>query len=175
MCHLKSSFNHSLIVKIDKVIVDLCEENIHSKCFSWNLNETQTFKACSTKSYCIIPVKNEQKYFLIIKYSVRRKNIELLQGNHSYWKKFHAKSHKKQKIFFRTPVTKFQKISTLNICNEAKKIYPKKQKKVSKKRYSTSFRSSHPKVLCKKGVLKNFATCLFVYYWNRHQVEDKNL
>ena len=38
------------------------------------------------------------------------------------------------------------------------------KKKASKKRYSTSFRRSHPKVLCKKGVLKNFATCLFTYY-----------
>ena len=45
--------------------------------------------------------------------------------------------------------------------------------KASKKRYTTSFRSSH-QVLCKKGVLKNF-TCLFAYYWNRHQIVDKNL
>ena len=51
----------------------------------------------------------------------------------------------------------------------------KKKKKASKKRYSTSFRGSHPKVLCKKDVLKNFATCLFAYYLNRHQVVDKNL
>ena len=108
---------------------------------------------------------------------MRRKNIELLQGNHSYWKKFHAKSHKKQKIFFCTPVTKFQKISTLKICNKVKQIYPKKQKKklLRKDIYSMNFRSSHPKVLCKKGVLKNFTTCLFAYYWNRHQVVDKNL
>ena len=48
-------------------------------------------------------------------------------------------------------------------------------KNASKKRYSTSFRSSHPKALCKKGVLKNFASWLFAYYWNRHQVVDKNL
>ena len=70
---------------------------------------------------------------------------------------------KKQKILFCTPVTKLQKILTLNICNETKQIYQKK-KKASKKRYSTSFRSSRPKVLCKKDVLKNFATCLFEYY-----------
>ena len=70
MCRLKSSFNHSLTIKIGKVIVDLCEENINSKCFSWNLKKTQTFKAYQTESYkyCIIPVKNEQKCFLIIKY-----------------------------------------------------------------------------------------------------------
>ena len=101
--------------------------------------------------------------------------IVTLEGNHSYWKKFHAKSDEKQKIFSCTPVTKFQKISTLNICNEAKQVYPKKQKKASKKRYSTSFRSSHPKMLRKKDVPKSFATCLFAYYWNRHQVVDKNL
>ena len=48
------------------------------------------------------------------------------EGNHSYWKKFHGKSDKKQKIFFCTPATKLQKISTLNNCNKAKQIYPKK-------------------------------------------------
>ena len=70
---------------------------------------------------------------------------------------------KKQKIFFCTSVTKFWKISTLNICNETKQINPKKQENASKKRYSTSFRSSRTKVY-KKGVLKSFAACLFVYY-----------
>ena len=42
---------------------------------------------------------------------------------------------KKQKIFFCTPVSKFKKILTLNICNESKQIYPKK-KEASRKRYS---------------------------------------
>ena len=28
-----------------KVIADVCEENINSKCFYWDLKETQTFKA----------------------------------------------------------------------------------------------------------------------------------
>ena len=81
MCHLKSSFKHSLTIKIGKVIVYLCEENINSKCFSWNLKETQTFKAYKTESYkyCIIPVKKEQKCFLIVNYLVRRKKIELLR------------------------------------------------------------------------------------------------
>ena len=32
--------------KIGKVIVDVFEENMNSKCFSWDLKETQTFKAC---------------------------------------------------------------------------------------------------------------------------------
>ena len=41
---------------------------------------------------------------------------------------FHAKLDKKQKILFYTPVSKFQKILTLNICNGAKQIYPKKKK-----------------------------------------------
>ena len=44
MCHLKSSFDHSLTIKIGKVIVNLCEENINSKCFTWNLKESQTLK-----------------------------------------------------------------------------------------------------------------------------------
>ena len=44
----------------------------------------------------------------------------------SIWKKFHEKLDKKQKIFFCTTVSKFQEISTLNICDEAKQIYPKK-------------------------------------------------
>ena len=45
------------------------------------------------------------------------------------WKMLRAKSDKKQKIFFYTPVLKFQKILTLNICNGAKQIYPKKKKR----------------------------------------------
>ena len=40
----------------------------------------------------------------------------------------------------------------------------KETKKDSKKRYCTDFRSSHQEVLYKKGVLKNFATCLFAYH-----------
>ena len=62
-----------------------------------------------------------------------REKIKFLQkkeGNRSCWKKFHAKSNKKEKIFFCTPVSKLQKISTLHICNKAKQIYPKKQKKL---------------------------------------------
>ena len=50
--------------------------------------------------------------------------------------------------------SKFQKVLTLNICNGAKQIYQKKQKKKdSKKRYSTNVSSSHPEVYCKKSVL----------------------
>ena len=49
------------------------------------------------------------------------------------------------------------------------------KKKASKERYSISFRNSRPKVFCKKGVLKSFATCLFACYWNRNQVVDNNL
>ena len=33
----KSSFNHSLTIKIGKVIVDLCEENINFQYSSWDL------------------------------------------------------------------------------------------------------------------------------------------
>ena len=48
-----------------------------------------------------------------------------------------VKSDEKQKIFFCTPVAKFQETSTLNICDGAKQIYPKKRRKDSKKRYSS--------------------------------------
>ena len=71
-----------------------------------------------------------------------------------------------------TPVRKFQKTSTSAIKQNR---FIRKKKKACKKRYSMSFRSSRPKVLRKKAVLKNFTTCLFAYYWNRHQVVDKNL
>ena len=67
-------------------------------------------------------------------------------------------------MFFYTSVSKFQEILTLNLCDEAKQIYPKNLKKDSKKRYSTNFSSSHAEVYCKKGVPKNFATCLFAYH-----------
>ena len=63
----------------------------------------------------------------------RKDQILILEGNHSYWKKFHAKSDKKQKICLCAPVSKFQKISTLNICDETKLIYPKKQKKIPRR------------------------------------------
>ena len=43
MCRLKSSINHSLTIKNGKVIVNLCEENINSKCFYGDLRETLTF------------------------------------------------------------------------------------------------------------------------------------
>ena len=74
------------------------------------------------------------------------------EGNHSYWEKFHAKSDKKQKIFFYTPVSQFQKISTLNYLTETKK-------QDFKKRYPANFTGSRPEVYHKKGALKNFATC----------------
>ena len=38
----------------------------------------------------------------------------------AFGKSFMQNQTKKQKIFFCTPVTKVRKISTLNICNEAK-------------------------------------------------------
>ena len=76
---------------------------------------------------------------------------------------FHAKLDKKQKIFFYTPVSKFQKILTLSICDGAKQIYQKK-KKDSKERYPTNFSSSCPEIYSKKGVLKKFVTCLLTYH-----------
>ena len=70
--------------------------------------------------------------------------IKFLHERDSYWKKFHAKSDKIQKIFFCTPVLAFQKISTSNISMEQNlsKIYPKEQKKDSKKGYCTNFRTT---------------------------------
>ena len=63
--------------------------------------------------------------------------------------------YKKKKIILCTPVSKFQEISTLNICDGAKQICTKKQqkKKDSKTRYSLNLSSSQPKGWYKKGVL----------------------
>ena len=55
---------------------------------------------------------------------------------------------KKQKIFFCTPISTFQKISTLNICEEAVQIYPKKRKKIPRKDVR----------------IKSIATCLVAYH-----------
>ena len=63
---------------------------------------------------------------------------------------FHAKLGKKHKIFFYTPVSKFQKILTLNICDGAEQIYPKK--KDSKEGDSVAaVSSSRPEVYSKKS------------------------
>ena len=43
---------------------------------------------------------------------------------------FHVKSHKKAEISFVHTSIKFLEILTLNICDGAKQIYPKKQKKI---------------------------------------------
>ena len=51
----------------------------------------------------------------------------------------------------------------------------KETKNNLKKRYCTNFRSSRLAVFCKKGVLKNFATCFIAYHENRHSVADSNL
>ena len=75
---------------------------------------------------------------------------------------FHAKLDKKQNIFLYTSI-KILEILTLNICNGAKQIHPKK-KKDSKERYSMNFSSSHPEVYSKKAVLKKFAKCLLAYH-----------
>ena len=72
---------------------------------------------------------------------------------------FHAKSDKKQKIFFYTPVSKFQKILTLNICDGAKQIYPKKKKILRKDTLRISVAAVR-RCTVKKVSLKKFATCL---------------
>ena len=51
----------------------------------------------------------------------------------------------------------------------------KETKNNLKKRCCTNFRSSHLAVFCKKGVLKNFATCFISYHQNRHSVAGNNL
>ena len=66
-------------------------------------------------------------------------------------RKFHVKSAKKQKIFFCTPVSKFQKISTLNISDGAKQIHPKKQNKILRK---DTVRISELRISVKKVSLK---------------------
>ena len=58
-----------------------------------------------------------------IKVYVRRVNSKK-RLNFYIRAKFREKSHKKQKIFFCKTVAKFQEISTLNICDGAKQIYP---------------------------------------------------
>ena len=68
----------------------------------------------------------------IIKYYVRRLNSEKKKIKFLYKSKTTAtgksfvKNRIKNKIFFCTTVSKFQDISTLNICVEAKQIYPNK-------------------------------------------------
>ena len=57
------------------------------------------------------------KMFPILKHEVSRIKIKFLYK----MEKVNAKSDK-QKIFLYTPVSKFQKISTLNICDGAKQF-----------------------------------------------------
>ena len=90
--------------------------------------------------------------FLIIKYQVRRKKIKFLhkkEGNHSYWKKFHVKSNKKQNIFLHISIKISENLDITHL-DQNKADLSKEIKKASKKRYSTSFRSSRLKVFCKK-------------------------
>ena len=69
--------------------------------------------------------------FPIIKYQVRREKIKFFFKVETtvLGKSFMQNWIKSRKYFFCTPVSKIQKISTSNICNGAKLIYLKKQKK----------------------------------------------
>ena len=67
---------------------------------------------------------------------------------------FHAKSDKNQKIFFYTPVSKFQKILRLNICNAGKQIYPKK-KEILRKYTLQILEAAIQRCTVKKVCLKN--------------------
>ena len=95
------------------------------------------------------------KMLPVIKYYMKRLN-SLKKIKFLYKSKTRAvgkscvKNRVKNKIFFCTTASKFQEISTLNIYDGAKQIYPKKYKKCSKRRYSTNFNSSHLEVQCKK-------------------------
>ena len=145
MRHLKSSFFHSLTIKIGKVIV-VCVKKL--SIFSLELKGNPNVQGILNWILEILHYSSQEGTKMFPNHKVlgeeKKDWIVTQERNHRYWKKFHEKSDKKQKIFSCTPVTKFQKISTLSIPNEAKQIYPKKQNKASKKRYSTSFRSSHP-------------------------------
>ena len=103
---------------------------------------------------------------------MRRKKIEFLHKRKTtgIGKSFMQNRIKSKKYFSALVCRKLRHLQ------QSKTDLSKKQKKeASKKRYSTSFRNSHPKVLYKKSVLKSFTTYLFAYYWNRHQVVNKNL
>ena len=50
-------------------------------------------------------------------YEIKAQNTQ--EGNHNYLNKFHVKLDRKQKTFFCSSVSKFQKISTSNICDGA--------------------------------------------------------
>ena len=94
------------------------------------------------------------KNFSYHKVAVEDRKDEILaqEGNHSYWKKFHVISDKKQKIFFGTLVSKFWKISTLNICDGAKQIYPKKQKTILRKNTLRTYEAVIGRYFVKKAV-----------------------
>ena len=70
---------------------------------------------------------------------------------------FHAKSDKKQKIFFYicTSIKILENINIKDLQWSKADDLSKEKKRDSKERYSTNFSSSHSEVHCKKGVLKN--------------------
>ena len=77
-------------------------------------------------------------------------------------------------MFFWAPVRKFQKTST-SVTNQNRFIKKKNKKKLLRKDTLWVSEAVIRKFCVKKCDLKNFTTCLFAYYWNRHQVVDKNL
>ena len=81
---------------------------------------------------------------------------------------FHAKLDKKQKILFYTPVSKFLKILTLNICDGAKQIYPKKKKKILRKDTLRISVAAVRRCTVKKVSLKNSPPV----YWHITKIHD---
>ena len=77
-------------------------------------------------------------------------------------------------MFFWAPVRKFLKTST-SVTNQNRFIKKKNKKKLLRKDTLWVSEAVIRKFCVKKCDLKNFTTCLFAYYWNRHQVVDKNL
>ena len=109
---------------------------------------------------------------------MRRKKIELLnkRETEAIGKSFMQNQIKSRKYSSAHQLhNKISENFDIKHLQRSKTDLSKETKKASKKRYSTSFRSSHSKGLRKKRFLKNFVTCLFAYYWNRHKVVNKNL
>ena len=84
------------------------------------------------------------------------------------WKTFHTKSGRKQKMFFYVPVSKFQKILILNICDGAKQICPKKKKILRKGTVQISVAAVRMYTV-KKVFLKNSPPV----YWHVTKIDIK--
>ena len=80
-------------------------ELVQLTCLYIDMKITKNYKRMCDSDY------NEMNIFLVWKLNPK----STYEENHSYWKKFHAKSDERQQVFLCTAIPKFQKISTLNI------------------------------------------------------------